>query len=106
MASPPFVGNVNPVFQSHPRLPAVPSNTTRKPRLAEGSLRVVQLSEWKREGGAQAVADFIQDYRGFYYEFGPYWRKVLAISPELCFIALHEENILGTRVQMYFLMYF
>ena len=96
MASPPFVGEVHPVFHSHPRQPANSSNAPPTPRLAAGSVLVVQLSEWEKEDAAQAVADFIQDYRGFYYEFGPYWKKVLNISPELCFIALHEGHILGT----------
>ena len=97
MASPPFVGDLHPVFHSHPRKPANNLNNSLAPRLSTGSLLVVRLSEWEKEDAAEEVADFIQDYRGFYYEFGPYWRKVISISPELCFIALHEGHILGAQ---------
>ena len=96
MASLAFAGNVHPVFDLHPRKPTL-SNTPTAPRLADGSVLVVRLSEWKKENAALAVADFIQDYRGYYYDFWPYWKKVLSISPEHCFIALHESNILGTK---------
>ena len=99
---PPFVGVTHPVFHSHPLYPVDP-RTSRAAPLAYGALRVHQLTEWRPSGGADAVelvASFFRDYRGYYYDDVHYWRKVLALSPELCFVAVHEEKILGALAML------
>lgn len=103
---PPFVGPVHPVFHSHPLYPVDPKAALAAPP-EPGALAVHQLTEWRPNEGAavELVAAFFRDYRGYYYDDMSYWRKVLALSPELCFVAVHDGRILGATLRFTVLVY-
>ena len=103
----PFEGVVHPAFALQP---FVPEESLKKlPSPPRNEMLVVTFAEWTPSEGERRAEDvslehtkrrllieFYVKYRGLFIDCAHYMHKFFRVSPELCFVALHKQEIVGT----------
>lgn len=102
----PFDGAVHPAFELKP---IVPEESLKKlPSPPRHEVTIVTFAEWKPSEDEQKAGDvtlehtkrrllieFYAKYRGLFIDYPHYMNKFFNLSPELFFVALHKQDIVG-----------